>query len=240
LGCGVGGPLRNITAFSRAKITGLNISEYQLGRAANNIKNAGLHALANVMYGDFMKIPFDEGTFDRAYHIEATCHAPSREGVYKEIFRVLKPGGLVGGFEWLMTYDYDANNSNHVAIKESIERSNALPELETIANVLAAMKSAGFEIIENFDLAAIDAAGCSAYPWYYPLTGRLSATGLWHTTFGRYLTGNAVKLLEKFHLIPSGTHTTLDMLNSGADALVLGGKLGVFTPMWWILARKPE
>ena len=27
--------------------------------------------------------------------IEATCHAPSWEGVYGEIFKVLKPGGTV-------------------------------------------------------------------------------------------------------------------------------------------------
>lgn len=29
------------------------------------------------------------------YAIEATCHAPSFEGVYGEIMKVLKPGGTV-------------------------------------------------------------------------------------------------------------------------------------------------
>ena len=29
------------------------------------------------------------------YAIEATVHAPSWEGVYGEIFKVLKPGGVV-------------------------------------------------------------------------------------------------------------------------------------------------
>jgi hypothetical protein len=29
------------------------------------------------------------------YAIEATVHAPSWEGVYSEIFKVLKPGGVV-------------------------------------------------------------------------------------------------------------------------------------------------
>lgn len=35
-----------------------------------------------------MKMPFEEATFDAVYAIEATCHAPSAVGVYKEIFRV--------------------------------------------------------------------------------------------------------------------------------------------------------
>jgi len=30
------------------------------------------------------------------YAIEATVHAPTWEGVYGEIFKVLKPGGVVG------------------------------------------------------------------------------------------------------------------------------------------------
>jgi sterol 24-C-methyltransferase len=41
---------------------------------------------------------------DRAvYAIEATCHAPSFEGIYGEIYKCLKPGGVVSfGFRlWL-------------------------------------------------------------------------------------------------------------------------------------------
>jgi hypothetical protein len=29
------------------------------------------------------------------YAIEATCHAPSFEGIYGEIYKCLKPGGIV-------------------------------------------------------------------------------------------------------------------------------------------------
>lgn len=32
------------------------------------------------------------------YAIEATVHAPSFEGIYGEIYRVLKPGGMVDPF----------------------------------------------------------------------------------------------------------------------------------------------
>lgn len=44
-----------------------------------------------------------DNTYDAAYQIEATCHAPDYVGVYKEILRVLKPGGVFAGYEWCMT-----------------------------------------------------------------------------------------------------------------------------------------
>jgi sterol 24-C-methyltransferase len=49
-----------------------------------------------------LKEQFGEGSFDAVYAIEATCHAPSWEGIYGEIFRVLKPGGYVSaaGVSW--------------------------------------------------------------------------------------------------------------------------------------------
>lgn len=53
---------------------------------------------------------FPENTFDAVYAIEATVHAPSLEGIYSQIFRVLKPGGVFGVYEWLMTDAYDNDN----------------------------------------------------------------------------------------------------------------------------------
>lgn len=54
-----------------------------------------------------MKLPFDANSFDGAYAIEATCHAPRRQDVYGEIFRVLKPGQVWGpgrgvGRKWVV------------------------------------------------------------------------------------------------------------------------------------------
>ena len=57
---------------------------------------------------------FPDNTFDAVYAIEATVHAPSLEGIYSEIFRVLKPGGVFGVYEWLMTDNYD-NDKNRPA-----------------------------------------------------------------------------------------------------------------------------
>jgi sterol 24-C-methyltransferase len=67
-----------------------------------------------------MQIPFSDNTFDRAYAIEATCHAPTFEGVYAEIYRILKPGGKFGCYEWCMTEKYDSTYFKHKEISHGI------------------------------------------------------------------------------------------------------------------------
>ncbi len=91
VGCGIGGPLREIARFSLTSVTGLNNNEYQISRGKELNRLAGLSESCNFVKADFMQMPFSDNTFDAIYAIEATCHAPDAVGCYKEIYRVLKP-----------------------------------------------------------------------------------------------------------------------------------------------------
>lgn len=66
VGCGVGGPAREICRFTDANITGLNNNDFQIQRANQKTKKAGLAEKVNFAKGDFMKIQeqFGEGSFD--------------------------------------------------------------------------------------------------------------------------------------------------------------------------------
>ena len=63
---------------------------------------------------------FADNTFDGVFALEATCHAKDPVIVYKEIFRVLKPGALFVETAWTMTDNYDPQNAEHVKIKNGI------------------------------------------------------------------------------------------------------------------------
>lgn len=97
VGCGVGGPAREIQHFSDCEIVGLNNNDFQIGRARKYTVKSGQEGKVTFVKGDFMKLAeaFGEGSFDAVYAIEATVHAPTWEGVYGEILKVLKPGGVV-------------------------------------------------------------------------------------------------------------------------------------------------
>ncbi|GJR95281.1 24-methylenesterol C-methyltransferase 2-like protein [Tanacetum coccineum] len=77
---------------SGCNVVGITINEYQVSRAKAYNQKAGMDKQCQVVCGNFLEIPFEDESFDGAYSIDATCHAPKLEDVYREIFRVLKPG----------------------------------------------------------------------------------------------------------------------------------------------------
>ena len=187
---------------------------------------------------------FPTNSFDAVYAIEATVHAPSLEGVYSQIFRVLKPGGVFGVYEWLMTDNYNNENPHHREIRLGIEQGDGISNMVRISEGLAAIKAAGFELEMHEDLAdRVDAR-----PWYYPLDGDLRMAGSLGdlitiarmTKVGRFMAHNAIGGLERVGLAPRGTKKTADSLAHAADCLVAGGKEKLFTPMYLMVARKPK
>ncbi|GAA5997946.1 sterol methyltransferase [Rhodotorula paludigena] len=246
VGCGVGGPAREISRFSDCEVVGLNNNEFQVQRARKYTAKAGLSNQVSFVKGDFMALAeqLGENSFDAVYAIEATCHAPTWEGVYGEIFKVLKPGGVFGVYEWCMTDRFDQSNPRHKEVQHGIELGNGIPEMRPIAQARDALTKVGFAIEHEEDLAARD----DPVDWWYSLSGDLSkAQTFWDlatvwrmTHWGRNLTGWGVYWLEKVGLVPKGTHDVQEALKVAADSLVAGAKEDLFTPMMLFVARKPE
>ncbi|CAF0741383.1 unnamed protein product [Rotaria sordida] len=231
IGCGVGGPLRRIAYLTGAHVTGLTISEYQVQRA----KTIGIPANCQFIQGDFMKLPFEDNSFDHVYVIEAVCHAPEKAKCFAEIFRVLKPGGSFAGYDWCLTDIYDKENPIHNETKRLIEEGDALPELKTTHQLISDLKSVGFTIEENQIIPEGD------IPWYQPLKGGdsfFSLNNLRASSIGRWLTRNMVWFMEKTWIAAQGSIETLEILEKAAVGLVRGGESGIFTPYFFFLARK--
>jgi sterol 24-C-methyltransferase len=66
VGCGVGGPAREIARFADVNIVGLNNNDFQVQRAKKYTKAAGLEDQVRFVKGDFMKLTeqFGDNTFD--------------------------------------------------------------------------------------------------------------------------------------------------------------------------------
>ena len=56
VGCGVGGPAREIVKFSGVNVTGLNNNDYQIQRATRYAQKEGLSDKLDFVKGDFMVI----------------------------------------------------------------------------------------------------------------------------------------------------------------------------------------
>lgn len=244
VGCGVGGPAREIAKFTGANIVGLNNNDYQIDRASRYAVKEGLSSQLRFTKGDFMQMSFEPETFDAVYAIEATVHAPSLEGVYSEIYRVLKPGGVFGVYEWVMTDHYDNDNPVHREIRLGIEQGDGISNMVRESVAVDAIKAAGFELLVAEDLANRP----DEIPWYYPLAGSWKhMTNLWDaftivrmTWWGRALVHRFLGTFETVGMFPKGSQKTADSLAYAGDCLVKGGQLKLFTPMFLMVGRKPE
>lgn len=255
VGCGIGGPAREISAFCGVDVVGLNNNAYQVERAkaiTASKRSAAKAAIdsapssvlgsCDFVKGDFMKMPFEDNSFDAAYAIEATCHAPVAKEIYKEMLRVVKPGGLVAIYEWCLTDKYNPDDESHKLFKHQIEIGNGLPDIRTTKQCKTAMIKAGFELVEDIDLAT-----CSPVPWYeplYPTRGYFhsleSLSSLKSSPVGAKVTHSLCWALETMRLAPKGTTRVSSVLQKGAIGLIDGGKMDAFTPMYLLVGRKPS
>ena len=239
VGCGIGGPMRTVVREAGVRVTGINSSEVQLARARELTAEAGLSDMIDYVETSFMDMgAIEDGSYDRAYAIESTCHAPDKVGAFTEISRVLKPGALLWGQEMCLTDTFDADNARHQEIKRELMRGIALKQIATFAEVNRALESAGFEVIEGIDRGT--AANGSTTPWYQPMetrsgTSRITLRG---TPLGRRAAIGAARVAETLRILPRGTSDIAKLLDRTADAYVAGGKTGIFTTLYCFVARK--
>ncbi|KAI8072630.1 S-adenosyl-L-methionine-dependent methyltransferase [Gongronella butleri] len=239
VGCGVGGPLREvIKASGGAHVTGINNNAYQIERCIGYAEKYGLSDRCGFIKGDFTAMPVAEATFDAVFSVEATVHAPRLEMVYGEIFRVLKPGGRFACYEWCTTDAYDPNDVTQARVIHEIEKGNSISKLYTTKQCIAAAKAVGFHVMEHYDMAHTDPDATN--PWYHTLSqSDGNFRGMLRSPWGRRYTDVLLTVLNTVNLVPKGVLETSRLLNDAADSLVQGGQMDIFTPMYFFVAEKP-
>lgn len=245
VGCGIGGPARNIARFLQCNVIGITLNPYQVDRG-NELSNADKtlrSGQVTSIQGDFMKLPFDDNAYDGVYAIEATCHAPNRIACYQEIYRVLKPGQVFATYEWCLTSAYDSNDAEHARMKLDIEEGNGLPDIITTSECYKSLVSAGFEVLLEQDLAGSDHSvlqGTSS--WMTPLqpSWNILSQRFQFNHVGAVVTNTVIRVLEVLRLAPAGTVQTQKILQTGGFALRDAGAAGIFTTAYLLVGRKPK
>ena len=94
VGCGAGFDLyiAATMAGTRGRICGTDLTEAMALRARDNFARAGITNVA-ISKVDSEHIPYDEGSFDMVISNGVINLSPAKELLFREVFRVLKPGG---------------------------------------------------------------------------------------------------------------------------------------------------
>jgi ubiquinone/menaquinone biosynthesis C-methylase UbiE len=96
-GCGVCGPAIYFAEKTGVSVNAITISEEQVNRAEEKIKNKQLQEKVTVKKGDYhnIKSVFPDVEYDVVYFLESFGHSPYHEKALDSAWEVLKPGGLL-------------------------------------------------------------------------------------------------------------------------------------------------
>lgn len=144
-GCGVGGGAIYIAKNTGACVVGISITPAQIAEAKLNARRYGVQKLVDFKLMDFSETNFSRNHFDVVFGIESVCHAYPKEKFLKEMYRVLKPGGLL-----YLSDGYKLRKANDLVEQRIIStlcRVWRLKELIHFSEMSSLIKKTGFRLV---------------------------------------------------------------------------------------------
>jgi SAM-dependent methyltransferase len=99
LGSGLGGPARYLATAFDCSVEGIDISADFADAARHLTERVGLTARVSFQQGNACQIPFHANHFDVVWTQHVSMNIENRAGLYREVARVLRPGGRFAIFD---------------------------------------------------------------------------------------------------------------------------------------------
>lgn len=146
VGCGIGGPARALASRLGCPVTGLDLTPDFCACARELNYLLGLEDLVEIVEGSALDMPFEDKSFDAVVTQHAAMNIEDKAGLYREIARVLEPGGRFG------LYDIMQGPGGTVHYPAPWASAPAFSFLETPERVKALIEAAGLRAVSWEDV----------------------------------------------------------------------------------------
>jgi sarcosine/dimethylglycine N-methyltransferase len=140
IGSGVGGPARFLAATYGCRVTGVDLSEAFVEAARYLSARTGQSGQVAFQTASALELPFEDGRFDFVLLQHVAMNISDRARLYREIHRVLKPGGKFATFDAVLK-----SGEPHYPVPWA--RTPATSFLLTAAATREAIEPAGFRTL---------------------------------------------------------------------------------------------
>jgi sterol 24-C-methyltransferase len=228
IGCGRGRITHHVASYTGASIIGMNIDPMQIKIANAYANETGLANRLSFLEGNMNDpFPFPDNSFDAFYQVQAMTYAKNLTDVFREIYRVVKPGAMISVLDGVMLDGYDGQSAEHRRLLLETREVTGWGQLWHHSEWKAAAERAGFTVVQSKD------------PSYSP--DRIGSQHMLIEQEGRYFGALAVvvKVAAWLGIIPQHIDVLIERLNRHGESYMEMDKRNMLTTSWHILAQKP-
>lgn len=224
IGCGRGRVASHVASFSGANVVGMNLDPGQLESAKRFARGNGLSEQCQFVRGDMnqLLLPFADNSFDFIYHIQAFSYSKDLGKLFKDIYRMLKPGGKVACLDWVTLDKYDPQNAYHADLMKRIKPLIGAIGTPSVDDYVKAIEGAGFEMRIN-ENASIDGLQAPLIENADKFFTRVSVL---------------IKTAVKCKILPKHFLTLFNRLTQDGQAFVEADRLRLVTTSHYLVAQK--
>jgi phosphoethanolamine N-methyltransferase len=101
IGCGIGGPALELARSFGANVVGTDLDPKLIARARESARRLGLDAKTDFRVVEAGPLASPEASFDYVVSSGAFTQIAEKLAMFKEVLRVLKPGGVFSCYDWM-------------------------------------------------------------------------------------------------------------------------------------------
>lgn len=141
IGSGLGGPARYLHSRFGCRVTGIDLTAEFCDVARHLTGRLGFGERVRFEHGDALAMPFADGSFEGAYSMNVSMNIADKDAFYREVRRVLKPGG------WLMLSEIAKGPGPEVDYPTPWAASAEASFLSTPEETRRGLEAAGFGLL---------------------------------------------------------------------------------------------